>query len=305
MGYLAGKLFSVSRDTIAQVLFFLITPIIVLNGVMNTHLNMNILLLPFLTFAMSSGLCLGFYILSKRIWNDSTENLMAISAGTGNTGYFGLPVALLLFDDHGEGVYIMALLGVTLFENSLGFYVLAKGTYSSRECLEKLIKLPSLYAFILGLILNFATIHPPLFFQEFIGYMKGTYVVLGMMIIGLGLSTLRSLKLDFKYIGMAFLAKFAAWPLIALAVIIFDSYWLGFFNQTIYDVLLLISIVPVAANTVILAAIVKNQPEKAAAAVFLSTFFALIYIPVMVTYFIEGAEDPQEVKSELIGTAPL
>lgn len=286
LGYIAGKALQANRDTIARIMFYMINPIVIFNGVIHTKLDAGILFLPFLTFAISTVLCLLFYRLSKRIWQDTSRNLMAFSAGSGNTGYFGLPVALLLFNDQGEGVYIMALLGITLYENSIGFYICAKGVYSASECLWKVIKLPALYAFLGGLLFNLSHVYIPELFADFMGHIKGTYTVLGMMIIGLGLAGLHNFKLDFKFIGMTFLAKFVAWPLIVLSIIFIDENTFNFFSTSAHNALMLISIVPLAVNTVVVASLLQCQPEKAATSVMLSTLFALIYVPLMATFFI-------------------
>lgn len=290
MGYVAGKYLKSNRETIAQLLFVLITPVIIFNGVVNTKLDSSIILVPVISFGISTALCFLFYYLSKLVWQDKTRNLMAISAGSGNTGYFGLPVALMLFDNQGEGIYIMAMLGVTLYESTIGFYILAKGTNTTKDCLIKLAKLPALYGFAGGLLCKYFNWFPPLMFEELIDHMKGTYTVLGMMVIGLGLATVNSFKMDYKFIGMTFFAKFAAWPLAALAVILIDGHFLHFFDQQVYAALLLISIVPLAANTIILASILRNHPEKSATAVVLSTVFALVYTPFMTTYMIGGGK---------------
>lgn len=288
MGFLAGKLFDANKETVAQILFFLITPIIVFNGVVQTHLDLSILALPFLTFAISSGLCFIFYQISKRIWQDPSKNLMAFSAGGANTGYFGLPIAITLFDEQGVGIYIMLLLGMTLYDSTVGYYIFAKGAHSvSEHPLKKVLKVPSLYAFLIGIFVNFSSIPIPEPIKEFMGHVKSTYTVLGMMVIGLGLSTLKTFKLDFKFIGMTFFAKFIVWPLLILTIIAGDAYFFGFFNVKIYNALVLFSLAPLAVNMVVLASLFKNQPEKAATAVLLSILFALVYIPVMTTYLIQ------------------
>ena len=274
---------------------FLITPVILFNGVVHTKMDLSIITLPLLTFAISSFLCLSFYALSGLVWKDSTKNLMAMSAGCGNTGYLGFPLALLFFDEQGTGVYIMAWLGMTIFENSLGYYILAKGSHSGAECLKKLFKLPSLYAVFLGLAFNYFNVFPPDLFSETITHMKGAYTVLGMMVIGLGLAHLPHFKLDFKFIGMAFLAKFAVWPVIILLLTTADSLWFHFFDKTIYDALLLISIVPIGVNTVIISSLLNNKPEKAVIAVVASTVFALVYIPLMTSHFLgHNIEMPEQ-----------
>lgn len=105
------------------------------------------------------------------------------------------------------------------------------------------------------------------------------------MIIGLGLSGIQSYKFDYRFITVSFFAKFAVWPLIILAVIAIDNSLFQLYDNTIHNVMLLMAIVPMAANTVAIATTLKVQPEKAAVTVLLSTLFALIYIPFMSMLF--------------------
>jgi predicted permease len=51
-------------------------------------------------------------------------------------------------------------------------------------------------------------------------------------------------------------------------------------------VLLVLSIVPIASNTVAFATKLRAHPEKAAFTVMLSTLVALVYIPVFVYLFL-------------------
>ena len=71
-----------------------------------------------------------------------------------------------------------------------------------------------------------------------------------------------------------------------LLVIIADINLFRLLNRDIYQIMFLLSLSPLAANTVSFATILKVQPQKAAIAVLLSTIFALIYIPLMVSIFL-------------------
>ncbi len=286
LGYVAAKLLSTSRDTIARLMFYMINPIIIFNGVIHTTLDTSSCSLPVVVFFIASTLCLSFYYLSKSIWSDQTVNLVAFGAGTGNSGYFGLPLALLFFDDQGEGLYIMALFGMTLYENTVGYYICAKGTLGPKEGFSKLWKLPTLHAFWVAVLINVFDVHIPQVFSEFMVHIKGTYAVLGMMIIGLSLAGMRRFELDLAYVGMSLCAKYVLWPLLTLVVLTFDAYTFGLFNADMRSALMLIAIVPMAVNTVIFAAMLKTHPEKAAGAVLLSTILALIYVPLMVSFFV-------------------
>jgi predicted permease len=288
LGYIAGKKLEANRDTIAKIMFYLINPLIIFNGVLNTRIDGGILSLPLVTFTIASVLCIIFYQFSRKIWTDSSKNIMAFSAGSGNTGYFGIPLAMLVFDRQAEGIYIMALLGITLYENSLGYYITAKGAYTRAQCLTKLLRLPTIYAFLLGLMINLFQLPIPEVYKDFIGHIKGVYIVLGMMIIGLGLAGMNGFKLDIKFIGMTFLAKFLVWPLCVLSLIALDSHFFGFYNPLIHKALILLSIVPLAVNTIVMASLMKGNPEKMAATVLLSTLFALLYVPLMTSLFIQN-----------------
>lgn len=286
LGYIAGKKLQANRDTIAKIMFYMINPMIVFNGVLNTRIDSSILSLPLLTFVVASSICIVFYLLSRRIWDDSSKNIMAFSAGSGNTGYFGLPLAMMIFSDQGEGVYIMALLGITLYENSIGYYITAKGRHTPAECFAKLATLPSIYALVGGLIINVLGLPMPDIFREFMGHIKGVYTVLGMMIIGLGLAGLTSFKLDMKYLGMTFLAKFLVWPLLIFFIVALDVQFFGFYDDIVHRSLILLSIVPLAVNSVVMASLIESYPERVAATVLISTIFALFYVPIMASLFL-------------------
>lgn len=287
MGFIAGKKLQACRETIARIIFFMITPIIIFNAALNVPLKANVLTLPLLTCAICCSLCLLFYRISLLVWEDSTKNLMAFSAGTGNAGYFGLPVALLLFSADVEGLYIFLLLGMTLYENTLGYYILARGQNTAKDCFFKLFKLPALYAFSTGLLLNGLSVPIPEVFEDFMNHIKGTYTVLGMMMVGLGLSSLDRLKIDEKYLSLTLIAKFLAWPLAALTINYLDQNFFGIYTHDIHQALLLLSVVPVGVNTVILATMLRSKPEKASVAVIVSTILAIIYVPLMVSLFIQ------------------
>jgi predicted permease len=283
LGWIAGKYLEVKKESIAPLLIYIISPIVVFNGVITTTLNKATLSLPVLYFVLACVLCLTFYFIGKLIWSGSEKNILAFTAGTGNTGYFGLPVVLVLFGDQFLGIAVLSILGFVLFENSLGFFMTAKGQYSSRDALMKVLKLPTLYAFFLGLIVSIADIHIAPTVMDAITSFRGAYVVLGMMLVGLGLSLVTKASLDHTFTGVAFFAKFVAWPVVMGLIIFVDMYFFHFYSSEIYKIMLLMSIVPLASNTVAFATKLNTHPEKAAVTVLLSTIFALVYIPLFVT----------------------
>ncbi len=287
LGFIAGKYLKVDRESIATLLIYIILPLVVMHGVMTTSITLSRLTLPFLVFLISCFFCVIVYFFARIFWHDSTRNILAYTSGTANTGYFGLPIAIALFDEKTVSLYILAIMGLNLFESSLGFFMVAKGQHSIKDSLIKLLTLPALYAFSLGLVINFSQINLGAGFEDLIQKFRGAYTILGMMIIGLGLAGIKNFKMDYIFLGAAFLIKFFFWPAIILFLIFIDKSVLHFYDESCYKVLILLSIVPLAANTVAFAALLRSQPEKAAMAVLSSTIFALFYIPLMITIFIK------------------
>ena len=287
LGFIAGKYLQVKKEFIAPLAMYILSPIIVFNAALTTHVSASTLSFPVLTFVMACLICIVFFFLGGFVWHDTTRNILAFAAGDGNTGYFGIPVATVLFNANLVNIYIFGMLGLILFENSLGFFITAKGHYTAKECLLKIFRLPSLYAFCIGLLINMIGLHLGSIYTNTASNFQGAYIILGMMIIGLGLASVVNYKFDFKFIGLSFFAKFFVWPILMLFVISINTTTLRIYDPNIYKVMILFSIVPLATFTVVFATQLNAQPEKASIAVLLSTLFALFYIPLIAAFFLK------------------
>jgi predicted permease len=286
LGWLAGRYLEASGKHIAGIMLYIMTPSVVFSGVMAAPLSVEVILLPVLVFVLCSVIGAGHLWLARRVITDDSASLMPLSVGTGNTGYFGIPVALLLFGQEGLALYIVCMLGTTLFENSVGFYLAARGRYSLRDSLPRVVKLPSVYAFALAVALNLSGVSIPEVFTPLFDNLRGAYSVLGMMIIGMGILSFRGLAGNLQFTGLAFLGKFVTWPLVALGLWWLDANLFGVYDLAVYQAIFLISITPIAANTVVIATLLDTAPRQAAGTALLSTLFALAFIPVMVALFI-------------------
>jgi predicted permease len=286
IGYLLAKYFKLRRDFIATLLIYILGPIVIFFATLSIQINPQLVFLPLFVFIFGSTIA--FYILKryKNDWNDASINTLAFTCGTGNTGYFGIPLAMILLTPESANIFIFATLASLLYENTTGFYVTAKGSFTARQSIIKVIKLPLLYAFVLGVTLNILGARiPDVIIPYFEGF-KWAYGILGMMMLGMGMKGF-DLKADIdkKYLKVAYFYKFIFWPLIVLIIIFIDEKFIGFLNEEIYKVLFLFSVVPLAGNTVTLAVLLNARPEKASFTVLLSTLISVIFIPVALIIF--------------------
>lgn len=285
-GYILARYFRVKREQIAFLLVYILGPLVIFFAVLSVEINMQLLFLPIFIFIFGSTIA--FYILYKykSVWKDPSVNTLAFTCGTGNTGYFGIPLAMILLEPSAANIFIFGTLASLLYENTTGFYVTAKGSFTARQSIIKIIKLPLLYAFIAGVSFNLVGFRTPDFIVPYFENLKWLYGILGMMMLGMGMKGFNIHEdFDKKYIKIAYFYKFFFWPAVALGIIYFDRAFVNFLTEEIYQVMFLFSIVPLAGNTVTLAVLLKAKPEKASFTVLLSTLISVAYIPIVLALY--------------------
>lgn len=285
-GYAAGKLLKVDRHTVSSLLIFIIAPIVVFNGVATALQSTGYLFLPVLFFTVAVLLSIVFFAVGGKFWQTSERNLLSFVAGSGNTGYFGIPLILSLYGQKGLSVAAFATLGLILFESTRGYYIMAKSHAHMRDALIKVVKLPVLYAFAAGLLVNTLSINLPEPVRNSFTYFNGAYTVLGMMILGIGLAGVTRATFDKTFTLLSFMAKFVCYPLLIGLFVYLDKQYFHLYSSEVHSIILILSVVPMATNTVTYATQLKTHPEKAAFSVLLSTLFALIYIPLFIAVFL-------------------
>ncbi|MCB1841106.1 MAG: AEC family transporter, partial [Alphaproteobacteria bacterium] len=282
MGFIAARYLKVDRQSLASLAIFMFMPIVVFGFVVKLEFQASYIMLPLIIFLVSIITGLVFLAVGKKVYGDNTANLMAMCCSMGNTGYFGLPLVFLFFDEQQTAVYIFMMLGGSVYEATFGYYLAARGAFDVKTSLKKLAKFPALYAITAGFIANGLGYKPPELFETYWAYFKGAYVVLGMMIVGAALANINKLVFGPRFMALVFLGKFVAWPALIYAFIAFDNAVLGWYPQDIHNLILIMSLVPPAANIAAFAAQMNLKPEKAATTILVSTVFALVYIPAMI-----------------------
>jgi predicted permease len=282
LGYISTKFFDCQKQTIAKILLYILAPLIVFNATISVEIIPSVLFLPLFFFVLSVVIAFIALPIFHTIFKDNSANVLAFSVATGNTGNLGIPIAMLFLSANMVDVFIFTVLASILYQNSVGYYITAKSTFSVKQSILKVLKLPVLHAFILGIVLNTLGFKIPEIFMDYTNYLKGAYAILGMMLLGMGMEKLKTQGgFDIKFITLALGVKFIIWPLIVLLFIALDTTFFKFLNAELYLVMFIFSIVPLAGNTVTIATILDVKPEKISLAVFISTLLSLFYIPLM------------------------
>ncbi len=286
LGYVFGRFLADKRRFFVSFLFYFIAPFVFFCATLNVELSLKFSMFPLWNFIFGSSIA--FFVLYhyKKYYQDNSINILAFTSGMGNTGYFGIPIAMMLFTSDVVSLYIFSATATILYESTTGYYVVAKGSFSARMAFKKVLKLPIFYALIFGLGLNALGFSLPQILEPVYTATKWLYGICGMMIIGMGLNGFKlGQDVDVKFMRVAYFYKFILWPLSSIVLILCDMYFFGLFGESAYKVLFLYSIVPLAGNTVTLAVLLNAQPKKASVTVLISTLISIVYIPLMLIAF--------------------
>ncbi|MGH1378893.1 MAG: AEC family transporter [Alphaproteobacteria bacterium] len=282
LGYFASKVMNVDRQSLGTLAIYLFMPVVVFGFVADLEFHPAYISLPIFIFIASTITGFGFLALGNHIYQDNQANLLAMCTSMGNTGYFGLPLVMLFFEKDLVAIYIFMMLGGLVYEATVGYYIAARGAFDVRQSIIKLLKFPTLYAMTAGFIINYASIDLPDIFWTYWTHFKGAYVIIGMMIVGAALANIDKLVFGPRFIALVFSGKFIAWPVLACLFIVLDKHLLQWLSTDLHHLVMMMSIVPPAANIATFATQMNISPEKAATTILIGTLFALIYIPAMI-----------------------
>jgi predicted permease len=277
-GFIAAKFLKVTRDSLAKLLIYVIAPIVFFETLIRSPFNAKYVALPFLFAALCSAIGILTYQFSKM--KSPMRNLLAYAGGSANTGYFGIPATLILLGERRLSTAIFIIIGYNLYEYTTGFYLAARGSFSKEESIKKIITLPSLWTFLLSLVVSGMGFHTiPKNLEPVLMGFRGCYSTLGLMMIGLGLGSIKTFRIHYSFVITTLLIKFIVFPLAAVTCILIDHATIRFLDPELVEILLLMSLVPLAANGVTIATELRLPTDEISFTITLSTVLSLVWIP--------------------------
>lgn len=282
LGYFAGRVLKVDRRSLGTLAIYIFMPIVVFGFVADLDFQPSYIVLPVFIFIVSTLTGVAFLAIGKKVYKDNQANLLSMCTSMGNTGYFGLPLVFLFFEKDLVAIYVFMMLGGLFYEATVGYYIAARGAFNVRQSVMKLLKFPTIYAMIAGFSVNYMAIELPELFWTYWTHFKGAYVIVGMMIVGASLSDIKRLVFGPRFIALVFAGKFIMWPALSFAFVLLDQHIFKWLSTDLHHLVMMMAIVPPAANIATFATQMNLDPEKAATTILIGTIFALIYIPAMI-----------------------
>lgn len=283
LGYIVQKRFPLPLAKVSAGLLYVVMPFFIVGKLGYSDLTPSDLQKPLLVFLVAAVVCVLCYAISAFVWKDGARPNMkflnAASIPNANTGYFGIPIAVLLFSPDLEAKYILTNFGIGIFQLTIGYYIYAKSQTTILKSAMKLLSFPALWAMVFGLCINFYHWQFPQMvetgLQTVSQIMEYIFTVGGMMIIGMGLASLKFQDINWKTVLWCNAMCYILWPAVAFAAILLDRATTGILQGDEVKILWLMAFCPIGANAVLYANDFKLYPGQATLMVFSSTLVAL------------------------------
>lgn len=191
-GFALGKMLQIDPRSLGRVVFYVFSPVLLFDLLVNNQLKVSeaaIVVLYALCFILFMG---ALTFLLGTLFKLERPALIAILITTmfANTGNYGLPLVSFAFGDQAlsyAGIYFAT---TTLLFYTLGVFLASLGHMSFKEALLGLLKIPTLYAVLLAMLINALNISIPTPVSRAVELAAGGSIPLMLILLGVQLTSL-------------------------------------------------------------------------------------------------------------------
>lgn len=282
LGYVLKRIDFLSEkdiDPLNRIVMYILMPCMVFSALYSADLSLisKLGILPFVIFSSSivTGI-VSFFILKKLNFDDRKLWSVLITVMIANTGFMGYPISLGIFGQAGFLRAIFCDIATLFIFLSLSFVLVLKFGGNVKNAVAKIALFPSLWAVILGLVLNFINIPIGPVLENTITYLGNGAVPLIMLSLGLsidfaGLSRNKGMVLFTSIIKLLF------FPLVAF----FVASYLGLVDLQ-FKVAVAEAAMPSGMLSLLLSITYKLDYELTSDCILINTVISLITLPLII-----------------------
>jgi predicted permease len=191
IGYLCGKYLHIDPRSLSRVIFYVFSPCLIFNLLMNNHLS-NDDILRMIGFTGSVVLCVSMvtFLLGKLLkLNRKMLAAVVLATLATNAGNFGLSLNLFAFGESGLAQASIFFVTSALITYTVGVAVASLGTANLKQSLLKLLKVPTIYAVFLALIFIWQSWQLPIPLARTTTFLGDASIPTMLILLGLQLQT--------------------------------------------------------------------------------------------------------------------
>ncbi|GIT97272.1 AEC family transporter [Sulfurovum sp. TSL1] len=276
LGYMAKRIFKeeMNPKTLTLMSVYFLQPFVTIWGFSTARLQSEHLYVPLIYLAIILLLLFPTILLGKVLFSDPKERaIFSIAGFVGNTGNIGIPLGIALFGEASVIYTTLINIANVFVVYIIGVYIYSRGSFSIRESLLNIIRIPIIPASIVAILINIYEV--PLSTEIIEFFKMGAYagIVLQLFLLGTFLQGICIKELHPKLFIGTIGQKFIMVPLATALILSLTD--LPLFVQ---GVIFMEMMVPLAVANINLASLYNCRPKDVTSLILLST---LLFMPLL------------------------
>jgi predicted permease len=279
-GFIGQRKLRLDVGSVATMALYLMVPFLVFNTFYTNALDSSYFYYFLFNILVVVALSCTTLLISKIIKADKAHtSAMLLATAFPNMGNYGAPIILFAFGKTAFGYAVITMIIQSLFINTIGMFIAAYGGKKSvtiRSALIRVIKMPVLLSVILGLGLKALHVELSATMLQSIKMVGDASIPAVMLILGMQLAQIKAEKFEWKYVCSIALSKLILSPLLIALLVSFLP-----ISQLLKNVFIVLSAMPIAANTTLLALQFNTKPNLVSYLTLITTVSSLVTIPLL------------------------
>lgn len=286
IGYTVKKSFKdeINEKTLILLSVYFLQPILTFWGLTRVSINSELLYVPLMYILIVLIVLILLIFSSKYLFSDNKDRSIFIASSLiGNTGNLSIPLGIALFGESSVPYTSIINIANLFFIYTIGIYFYAKSSFSIKESIISMLKIPILWFALVALLFNYLeiVIHP----QINLVLEMGAYaaIVIQLIILGVYLSGVGLRNHDYKLSLSVSIIKLIILPAVGIVFVLFSDLSI----QT--SMILVLSLAaPLAVTNVNMAALYDCKPQATAGVIFMSSllFLFVVYFDIEIVQYI-------------------
>ena len=280
-GVILQKLRPSPLGFLSPALLYILSPCLVIDGIINANLPTNVSVKIVTTSITCSlvMLVLGLVIANLSKMTKDTKSSFVLASTFPNAGNMGIPISFLAFGEEGLSVALIIFVAQGIISWPLGTLIVARAqTIGWKEPLIQVLKLPTLYAVPIALFIRFINFSIPSNLYQPIDMMADAAIPCMLLLLVYQLSNgLKEINLkDLVLLNITRLIL--SIPVVYLITILFNI------TDIAQNTLIVMAAMPTAVFTVLLATEFGTKGQYVANSVITSTLLSMITLTILIYY---------------------
>lgn len=279
VGYIAAKKLKLDVVSISRICLYILVPSLTFHSLSTSKVDLGTawrlalatFAMPFILWPIFTGL---FRLLK---WDKDFSQAMLLPSIFTNAGNYGLPVCLFAFGQLGMELGVVFMVTQSALIASLGVYIAASSKMNTKTALRHVLKMPALYAAMLGILFRTFNLKVPLFLARPVELLAQAGISIFLLVLGMQLVNGTKGSLFGPASVVAFLRLVLVPFIMMLVGTLFGLHGLPF------KIFVLQAAMPPPVNSTILAQEFDAYPKEVSQATMLGTILSIASLSIWIT----------------------